>query len=641
MERMIRILDDVGYTLEELAFDNEAAGYEIDLTLDFFTVWIEITLEGDTLTVNLPLDKFKASDEANNLFYIELMKYFGAGGTDEQGYIFVPSGSGALMDFNNGKTNEETFISPVYGLDLWMNMIKPQIVTPARLPVLGIKKDGAAMVAWIDNGAAMATVNADVAGKNNSYNTAWYTFLVRDNTLISMAGAADSDLTIIQPHAYEGDITMRYRFLTGESADYAGMASAYRDVLELRGVLTPLTETENAPFYLDILGGVEKMKFILGTPYNGIEKMTTYDQAMQILDELSSAGVNAVQMRWQGWFNKGIDHRAPKKIDRIGSIGSKSDMRKLDERLKAGGGGLYPAVNFLKAPWANGGLNKTYEVVRDPAGYIGFNSSYDREWLSTSASNYGTDWSMLVTPGVLPFHADKFLNAYEKFNIDALALNDLGDFLTESIYRKDAVDRESSRSITSELLTRFDGAFNSLMISGGNDYSFAAADHIVDAPTEMDRYYILDHEVPFYEIVLHGYIDYAGSPVNTREVQDTRQALLNTLATGAAPHYMWTYAPTQKMEFTTYERFYSTQYSTWLNEAAAQYKIYNDIYKNLRTKRITGHKILSESAGQAAAVTVTEFEDGTKIYVNTTRRAYESGGISVPAYGYFTTGGGQ
>jgi hypothetical protein len=97
---------------------------------------------------------------------------------------------------------------------------------------------------------------------------------------------------------------------------------------------------------------------------------------------------------------------------------------------------------------------------------------------------------------------------------------------------------------------------------------------------------------------------------------------------------MWTYAPTQRLEFTTYERYYSTQYGTWLNEAAAQYNIYNEIYKSLRTQKITGHRILSESAGQAAAVTVTEFENGTVIYVNTTRRPYEANGIRVPANGY-------
>jgi hypothetical protein len=106
------------------------------------------------------------------------------------------------------------------------------------------------------------------------------------------------------------------------------------------------------------------------------------------------------------------------------------------------------------------------------------------------------------------------------------------------------------------------------------------------------------------------------------------------LATGAAPHYLWSYAPTRNIELTPYEMLYSTHYVNWFDVAVEQYRIYNEIHKPLRTLRITGHEILSESSSHATAVTVTRYENGTRIYVNTTREPFHGDGFTVPARGY-------
>jgi hypothetical protein len=178
------------------------------------------------------------------------------------------------------------------------------------------------------------------------------------------------------------------------------------------------------------------------------------------------------------------------------------------------------------------------------------------------------------------------------------------------------------------------GEYSSLMVVGGNDYALTA-DHLVGIPTRMDRFYILDHEIPFYQIVTHGYADYSGEPVNTWEVQDTRQALLNMLATGAAPRYLWSYNPTRNLEFSPYEFFYSTHYINWFDAAVEHYTIYNEIFNKLRTLPITGHEILSEASSFVGTVTVTEYGGQTLVYVNATNQPYFGDGFMVPAMGYY------
>ena len=55
---------------------------------------------------------------------------------------------------------------------------------------------------------------------------------------------------------------------------------------------------------------------------------------------------------------------------------------------------------------------------------------------------------------------------------------------------------------------------------------------------------------------------------------------------------------------------------------------YQDDMKGLNRQRITGHERLDEE------VTLTVYEDGTKVYVNYGSRDYSSGTVTVPARDY-------
>ncbi|MBO7252656.1 MAG: hypothetical protein J6V25_08515, partial [Oscillospiraceae bacterium] len=53
-----------------------------------------------------------------NPFMIEsiaLLPFFGAGGLEDEGYLMVPDGSGALIDFNNNKQARQSYMEKVYG----------------------------------------------------------------------------------------------------------------------------------------------------------------------------------------------------------------------------------------------------------------------------------------------------------------------------------------------------------------------------------------------------------------------------------------------------------------------------------------------------------------------------------------------
>jgi len=642
--RMLEIFESIGYTLEELEQDNAVFGIEVNTDLEFVMIPMEFVLDGEVLTVNIALDEIILGE--NDLMErLELMRFFGAGGADEEGFILVPSGSGGVINFNNGKSGEEPFIGPVYGHDPLMNDVRPQVIQPVRLPILGIAREGAAMLAHVYRGSALAVVNADVAGRTNSFNNAWFSFNLRTSIGIDMAimDGQSSEMTVVQPEAFTGDISVKFHFLSGDEASLGGMAGAYQQFLVDSGSLTPLDGPGDRSFYLDIIGAVDMERRILGTPYMSTEVMTTLAEAEDILSLLEAEGVNTVQMQLHGWFNRGINHDVAKNVRLIRAVGTSQELQNLQNRLSQSGGGLFPSVNFLFTNYYSRNINPTFEAARDPAGFIGHMSRVSRDMLSVRFAQFRNDWYLLVSPVALPFHIDSFIPAFERrTGLTSLALADMGDVLTESMYRRNGVDREHSRLISIEQIERLYNNFPNIMIHGGNDYALGVASHLVGVPTTGDMFYIIDYSVPFYQMVVHGFIEFAGTPVNLQANVNPRQALLTSMATGVSPYFALTARPSRVMAQSPHERLHSTYYVNWLEAAIEHYRIFNDIYRYLRGERIVSFEVLAdqrldlENPGQ---VTVTTFSNGTRIYVNNTGLSYEYGDIYIQPNWFYVQGG--
>ncbi len=150
-----------------------------------------------------------------------------------------------------------------------------------------------------------------------------------------------ADVPSVERELYDENLTVVYSFLSGEEADYSGMAQCYREQLKAEGTLGS-TEAGDIPFYVDILGGVEIQKAVMGVPYDGIVAMTTYEQTGTLLDMIYQAGIGNVRMNYQGWFNGGIYHDAADKVKPVGALGSKAELEALARRLEENGGRRVP-----------------------------------------------------------------------------------------------------------------------------------------------------------------------------------------------------------------------------------------------------------------------------------------------------------
>ena len=67
--------------------------------------------------MEVPFDDLEYKEDYP-IYYLSVLPYFGASGTTDEGFLFVPEGGGALIEFNNGKTSQNSYYSNVYGWDM-------------------------------------------------------------------------------------------------------------------------------------------------------------------------------------------------------------------------------------------------------------------------------------------------------------------------------------------------------------------------------------------------------------------------------------------------------------------------------------------------------------------------------------------
>ncbi|MGM0881319.1 MAG: DUF5696 domain-containing protein [Bacillota bacterium] len=632
LNKMIAAFAKAGYSEADLAFDNEenGSGSAGGSSRPNFVIPLEYRLEGGSLVASIPVGHVKES-EGYQIRSIEMLNFFGAADASDEGYMFVPDGSGSLIHLNNGKVKEEQYVQRVYGYDPNDNSWRRgQVSESARMPVFGMKAGNAAWFAVIEEGDGIASIAADISGKKNSYNYVYSSYTLRgEDELELYTGSKIQEIQLLNDEIYKGDIQVRYSFLAGDKADYSGMAELYRDRLAAEKALEPLKEGEDIPFYLDIAGAVDKQKSMLGVPYSSVISMTTFKQASQIAEQMKQDGVSRLLMRYSGWFGKGVNHKTPVKLKTDSVLGSRSEFIQLSHQLKQSGGALFPDVAFQQIYHNDGGFTPSSDaarfVTREEAELYPYNRALNR--MDMSLGSY-----YLLSPAKLPFYVDRFMERYESFGMEGISLRDLGSSLSAD-YRNDRViQRETAKQIVVEQLSKLDEGMDETMIAGGNAYAWPFADHLINVPTSSSGFIITDEEVPFYEMVVHGYMDYTGTAINLSDEQDVKQQLLRSIELGSAPHFSWTYKPSSTLKYTHFDAMFSTSYKDWYDQAVSMYKEANDVLSEVRNERMVKHVRHQEG------VVEMQYSNGKSIIVNYTDQPVNVGGNTVEAQHYWIGG---
>jgi hypothetical protein len=618
---------EIGYNEDEMNFDRKANSDDKTASQALFVLPVTYRLVEDQFVVHVSTGSLNTKG-----FYLQtlaVLPYFGAAGTRQEGYMFVPDGSGSLIYLNNGKLDAAPYNEALYGIDTSrFSHLKPLGGSPSRLPVFGMKKDDTAFLAIIEEGDGMARVEADISGRTHSYNYVHSSYEINAFEPLTLSGAwTTQTVPKFQAKPYQGNITIRYGFLQGEAASYSGMASYYRTYLTEKQGLGRLEEQEQTPFFLELIGGVPKKKFFLGIPYNSYQPLTTFDQSQKILEELIGNGIGNIKLRYTGWFNGGITHSSPSSVSVGRKLGGKQGFAKLLDYTNRNGIDVYPDVAFMSVQdsWK---FSPKREASRTITGSLASIYPYNQagyfkeEWISPAYT---------LSPIKLPDLIDNFAGSYKKINASGLSLRDMGEELNSDFNTKHMFTREDTKRVVQEQLAKLVDS-SKLMISGGNAYALPYVDSVVNVPLSNSGFNITDREVPFYEIALHGYIDYAGQALNMSDEQTMRHHVLKALETGSNLNFTWFYAKSSSVKESEFDYLFSANYRNWIDEAKSTYKEVNAVLSKVRTQQIINHSMLEKGVYQ------TTYEDGTRVIVNYNDYAIKVKGDAVESMGYLIGG---
>ena len=131
-----------------------------------------------------------------------------------------------------------------------------------------------------------------------------------------------------------------------------------------------------------------------------------------------------------------------------------------------------------------------------------------------------------------------------------------------------------------------------VMIDLGNDYTLGYASHILNVNTDSSHFRYSSYPVPFVGMVLHGSVNYSGTPINYSG--NPSYDLLRSIESGASLYYILCYQNSNYMkEDILLNDYYGIDYTNWYESIVKTYAELDYAIGSLQDYRIVDHKILT------------------------------------------------
>ncbi len=596
-----------------------------------FRCALEYRLDKDgTLLVTLPASSISYDASKYTLKSISVLPYFGAGdATDEDGYAFYPDGSGSVIafkDFYNDLVKRNISISSsIYGEDYCYSNISGKKKEQVTMPVYGVvgnvpanqtTKDayGVSEVTngffcIMEEGASLSTFNVALQ-QSLAYLGAYssYTPYAIDSfdlsALISTATATEYFIASEVP--YSGNYTQRYVMLRDPAinptqdayiSSYIGMANYYRDYLKKSGVIDAIAEadmTEQMPLYIETMGSMEIDDTFLTFPIKRDIALTSFEDVQTMYKELSQKGIKNVNFRLTAYANGGMYAKYPVKLRWEKVCGGKSGFRDLlayAEGLSKENGevlGLYPEFDFMYIKYTSlfDGIGKKNNVSR----MLDNRYAVQRIWDST-LGEVTDSFSSVIAAESLDKLYEKFNKKYSDYGATGLSVSTMGSDLSSNFDETATVSREQEMKYVQNVLAGMSEQYE-LMMDKGNAYALQYAKHLLNVSTDSSHSRNTSYTVPFLGMILHGYVNYAGTPLNNSGAP--KYDLLRSIENGASLYYILCYQNIEYMKTNEVtNEYYSVDYKNWFDAMVENYNKVNDaIGGELQSYRISDHKLL-------------------------------------------------
>ncbi len=628
-----------------------------------FKLAIEYMLSEDGVDIRLAANNIRFDNSNYKLKNISLLPHMGAGqvtteGKANKGYVFIPDGSGSVIQYADIAAKNVTLTDKLYGQDYAFHSItttgNKEIM---RIPVYGIyqyypktkyemveqevvQDDGSVktetvqvpvdvsyysgFMAIITEGDSLANITVENGGATHNFVSVYTKFNPRPSDTYRLdsgiSAGSNATWTVESKRKYTGNYRIKYIMLYGDDASYVGMAKKYREYLTKQGLLTPIAEeSADIPLYLETLGAIDTTERILGVPVNVKTSLSSFADTIEMLKNFKdTANISNIKLKMTGWMNGGMRSTIPYKVDVEKVLGDDEGFIELVDYAKNNGVTLFPEFEFVNVTKDTmfDGFNPKHQSIKTvdnrSATYRKYSYLYQK---FGTGQDYGGR-GIFLSSRVAQTYYDKAFAEYSAFNVGGIAVSSLGELLSSDFYKEDPLNREDSKTYYTKLLAKIKEQNGNVLISGGNAYALPYATDIINVSLEDSRSIYSMTSVPFMGIVLHGNVNFSGSALNL--AGDYTYTMLKTIENGAVPYFVLALENASELKTSNFSSYYSVRYAIWLKDIVETYTELNAVLKDVKKSYIVGHEFID---ADCRIVKVT-YDNGTVFYLNYTLNDY-------------------
>ena len=587
---------------------------------------VEYVLDKGRLNASIITKDIKEGKETS-IININLLPGFSAASAEDSGYIFVPDGCGALINFNTDKEFNE-YNKSVYGEELAVpdkERVRSE-TEEIRMPVFGMCQPGKkAFLGNIIEGDGSAYISAMAGNSTFGQNVCSAKLAMRTTVMEKVKNANGSLIAFyrIGDADYNLDkFTVQYTLLGADKSDYSALASVYRDyIINEMGV----KKNDNiALVNIDAYGALEVAANFMGFKYTKLIPMTSYKDMIEMLGDFKEEGVDNLSFRYIGWQNDGITNKKQlTKNKLIGELGGKKDWKKLQ---------AYIDENNIEASYDADLI--TYRTSM-------FNNSVSTAFNKKAAQKFHRrstyTKSLTINPKYLLVH-DKLVKNAESYlgsvndSVKNISLSTITNMLYSNFKDNNPYHRSDFPELATKILKDYKDAGYEISGEDANAYTFPYLSRIYNAPTASSSDTVFDRDVMFYQMVLKGVISLTSSP---RQTEDrSGDEYLKAVEMGSALLFNGISQNATEIRQLREQFLYSADYRLWKDTAVTQYKEYSPLYNSVKGKTVVSNSEV------ASNVMRTVFENGVTVTVNYNHEdvSLDTGTIKARSF-EFTKGG--
>lgn len=624
--KLSALFSDVGYTANEINTDAKELNLgKSGASYPNFKLNLNYTLTDNGVKVTVPNESISYNEDFP-LLRVTILPYFAAdkAGSDAGGYLFIPDGSGAVINMNQNEPNRRTIMTgKVYGENA--SKLPPKVVTEKTeqyyLPVFGtVRNNGTGVFGIIESGDANSEITTLLGRPNGNYYTVYPEFIITDYekyTKVSVVSNAwsNKEIYLYDKNKTSDDLSVEYYFLNEQKANYSSMAKIYSDYI----YGDSKQKTNKSVLNIETLGSVLSEKSFLGFEYMDEAVLTSFENNIDIIKQLKEKKADNLSLQLRGWQKDGLYSTISNKIRTSSALGGNSSLNKLIDYCNGENVdvSLYNDISFVTFDDSFDG----FKTKNDATHTLELQYALDNEINPATMMPYYSAY--VVKASSYNRYLTELVDSANKLSAHNLNLGKLGVSLNADYTKDNSINRSEALLYVKQALKNNS---KNLSFDGGNAYVLPFAKSISYIANGNSGFIGESASVPFLQMVIGNYSTYNSEPINLKE--NLRYELLNCIESGTTPTFLLSYDNTSILKNTFYTSYFSVDYKILESDILESYEYVENVFSKTGGTALTSHKIIANN------VTVSTYDNGVSVYVNKSGNDFIAEGITIPAMDY-------